>query len=470
MDLYLYNTKTRQKDKFLAKREKKVGLYTCGPTVYNYAHIGNLKTYIFSDILKRVLIYNGYEVNHVMNITDVGHLLSDADEGEDRMVLSAEREKKTPYEIAQYYTDVFFRHMEEINVLAPSIACRATDHIEEMIEFVQVLMEKGLAYEISDGLYFDISKFPDYGKLSGLKLEEQIDGARVEVNPEKRHPADFALWKKAPKNHIMQWESPWGRGYPGWHIECSAMGLKYLGEYFDIHTGGVDHIPVHHENEIAQNWGYTGKDLVNYWIHGEFLQVDGGKMSKSLGNVYTLTDLVKKGHDPLAFRYLALNSHYRKKMNFTWEALEGANKAMERLRAALEDFRTSQEKKGINRGNGSMGGRDLERYRQSFHEAINDDLNVPQALAILWEIVRGRELDNDYYEFILEMDQVFGLDLGREQKLVQKVLPSHLMGLIEEREEARQRQDWKRADEIRDIFAKEGFKLIDTPQGVRWEG
>ncbi len=470
MDLYLFNTKTRKKEIFIPKDKNKVGLYTCGPTVYLYAHIGNLRTYIFSDILKRVLQYNGYKVTHVMNITDVGHLVSDSDEGEDRMVLSAKREEKTPYEIAQYYTDVFFAHIKEVNVLPPTIACKATDHIDEMIEFVEVLLAKGLAYEISDGIYFDISRFPDYGKLSGIKLEEQMEGARVEVNPEKRHPADFALWKKAPKNHIMQWASPWGMGYPGWHIECSAMGLKYLKDFFDIHTGGIDHVPVHHENEIAQNWGYTGEDVVNFWLHGEFLQVDGGKMSKSLGNVYTITDLQEKGYDPLAFRYLVLNSHYRKKMNFTWQALDGASTAMERLRASLEDFRSVKESdEDTFSGNGSSNEHELAGHRRLFHKAINDDLNVSQGLAVLWDIVRGVKPSSAYYDLIMEMDTVFGLDLGRSRAITAKTLPAHLLDLVNEREEARQNKDWKRADEIRATLAEHGFILIDTPDGVRWE-
>ena len=279
--LNLYNTLSRKKEEFEPIDGKKVTMYSCGPTVYSYAHIGNMRTYIFMDLLRRVLKYDGYKIKGVMNITDVGHLQSDADEGEDKMEKAAKKEKKTPWEIADYYTKVFFDDLNKLNIGKPEIIAKATEHIDDMIKYVEKLIEKGYAYETSDGIYYDISKFPNYGQLSRLNLEDQIAGARVEVNPEKRNPYDFAVWKKAPKEHIMQWPSPWGMGYPGWHIECSAMSIKYLGQHFDIHTGGVDHIPVHHENEIAQNEAITGKKSVNYWCHGEFMLVNNGKMSKS---------------------------------------------------------------------------------------------------------------------------------------------------------------------------------------------
>ena len=284
-----YNTLTRQRDEFTPLEGNTVRIYSCGPTVYSYAHIGNMRTYVFMDLLRRALKYNGYELKHVMNITDVGHLVSDGDDGEDKMAKTAREQKKTPWEIAEYYTSVFMKDIDALNITRPEIIAKATEHIGEMIDFVQGLDKNGYAYETSDGIYYDISKFDRYGMLSGNKLDEQKAGARVELNSEKRHPADFALWKKAPKEHIMQWESPWGMGYPGWHIECSAMGLKYLGKYFDIHTGGVDHIPIHHENEIAQSCGLLGNEAAKFWIHGEFMLVDGGKMSKSLGNTYTIS-------------------------------------------------------------------------------------------------------------------------------------------------------------------------------------
>jgi cysteinyl-tRNA synthetase len=293
-----YNTLTRSKDEFAPLEDNTVRIYTCGPTVYNYAHIGNLRTYIFMDLLRRALISNGYDLRHVMNITDVGHLVSDADEGEDKMIKASREQQKSPWEIAEFYTKAFMRDIARLNIGKPEIVVRATDHIDDMIDFVRRLIERGRAYETSDGIYYDISKFPEYGMLSGLNLDEQQAGARVEVNTEKRHPADFTVWIKAPKEHIMQWPSPWGMGYPGWHIECSAMGLRYLGEYFDIHTGGVDHIPIHHENEIAQICGLFGHPAAKFWLHGEFMLVDGGKMSKSLGNVYTIDDLAERGIRP----------------------------------------------------------------------------------------------------------------------------------------------------------------------------
>jgi len=461
MDLFIFNTRSRKKEKFKPQKPPEVGLYTCGPTVYDYAHIGNMRAYVFSDILRRVLEFNKYKVQHVMNITDVGHLVSDADEGEDKVVLEAKRQKKSPYEIAEYYTDVFFQHSDKLNIKSPTIACKATDHIQEMIDFVKELVEKGYAYEISDGIYFDISKFPNYGKLSGIDLDEQKEGARVEVNPEKRHPADFALWKKAPKNHIMQWPSPWGMGFPGWHIECSAMGLKYLDDNFDIHTGGVDHIPIHHENEIAQNWGYTGREVIKYWMHSEFLQVDGGKMAKSLGNFYTLDDIEEKGYEPIAFRYLLLNAHYRKKVNFTWEALQGAQKAINRLREHVLTFRDAPSQKGVEKG--------IESYKEEFIKSINDDLNVPKAIGLVWDILRGEKPGQEYYKLLIEFDQVLGLGIEKMEKKEEEEISDEIKELIELREKAREKRNWKEADALRDELFARGIRLLDTPDGVRWE-
>lgn len=333
--IHLYNTLTRKKELLQPLCADMVKVYTCGPTVYDRAHIGNLRAYLLSDILRRVLEYNNYQVHQVMNITDVGHLMSDADEGEDKMALAARQRGKTPWEIAQEFTEQFFADCALLNIIRPDVVAPATEFISEMIEFVEALVEKGHAYEIDDGIYFDVSTYPAYGCLSGIDLKNQQAGARVVVNEQKRNPYDFALWKKAPKEHIMQWPSPWGMGYPGWHIECSALGKKFLGDEFDIHTGGVDHIPIHHENEIAQSVCLTGKMPARIWVHGEFLQIDKGKMSKSLGNIYSLSDLKAKGYQPLAFRYICLNAHYGKQLNFTWESIASAQRALERLRQGV---------------------------------------------------------------------------------------------------------------------------------------
>ena len=375
----VYNTLDREKEDFIPLQGNLVRMYSCGPTVYSYAHIGNMRTYIFMDLLRRSLRFCGFKVKGVMNITDVGHLLSDGDEGEDKMQKAARKEGKTPWEIAAFYTEAFFKDIDALNVGRPEIIAKATDHIPEMIAFVQGLLEKGYAYEISDGIYFDIGKFPGYGKLSGQTVDEKEAGARIEENSEKRHPADFALWKKADKNHIMQWESPWGMGFPGWHIECSAMSKKYLGEVFDLHTGGIDAVPVHHENEIAQNEALAGKKTVNYWMHGEFMMVDGGKMSKSLGNVYTVSDLQKKGYLPLDFRYFCLNAHYRKKLNFTFEGMDAAHTSYERLRNALYAHKMSQA---------ATDPAILEDLMKKFKGAVEDDMNIPFALGVLWDAVK----------------------------------------------------------------------------------
>jgi cysteinyl-tRNA synthetase len=456
-----YNTLTRQKEDFVPIKENKVAMYSCGPTVYNYAHIGNLRTYIFMDILRRTLKYNGYELLNAMNITDVGHLVSDEDEGEDKMVKGAREQQKTPWEIAEYYTDVFMKDIGALNIEKPEIIPKATDHIQEMINFVQGLLEKGYAYETSDGIYFDISKFDEYGKLSRLNLEEQIAGARVEVNDEKRHPADFALWKKAPKEHIMQWESPWGMGYPGWHIECSAMGRKYLGDRFDIHTGGVDHIPVHHENEIAQSEALLGKPAVNYWMHGEFMMVNNGKMSKSLGNTYTISDLRDKGFNPLAFRYMCLNAHYRNKLNFTWDVMQASQVSYDRFIEGALQHRdgTAEIPKDV-----------LNSFLADFEDSINDDLNIPKALGIAWNMVRYSNKSKDIYELLLKMDTIFGLGIKDSEKKSEEIpeLDAEVERLIEQRQQARKDKNWKLSDEIRDKLKDMGIELQDTPQGVKW--
>ncbi|MGN1099422.1 MAG: cysteine--tRNA ligase, partial [Christensenellales bacterium] len=402
MNLRIYNTLSRKKEEFVPITPGEVRMYSCGPTVYNYAHIGNPRTYIFMDLLRRTLLYDGYKLKGVMNITDVGHLLSDGDTGEDKMNKAAKEQRKTPEEIAEYYSAVFFKDIDRLNILRPEIIAKATDNIPEMIDYVVALQEKGFAYETSDGIYFDISKFPSYGALSGVNLDEQIAGARVEVNGEKRHPADFALWKKATPEHIMQWDSPWGKGYPGWHIECSAMGRKFLGPHFDIHTGGVDHIPIHHENEIAQNEALTCEKAVNYWVHGEFMLVNNGKMSKSLGNTYTIDQLMDRGYSPMVFRYFCLNAHYRKKLNFTFDGMDAAKVSYERLKAAV-----ARHKNGTAHV-------DCSAYKENFEAAINDDLNIPLAIGELWTMLKSPE-SGDVYEAAMGMDRVFGLDLDKEE-------------------------------------------------------
>ena len=450
----VYNTMSRKKEEFVPL-DRTVRMYSCGPTVYNFAHIGNMRTYIFMDILTRVLKYNGYKVKSVMNITDVGHLLSDADEGEDKMVKASKEQKKTPYEIAAFYTDVFFADLAKLNIARPNVTPKATDHIPEMIDIVKTLEERGFGYETDDGIYYDIAKFADYGRLSRINLEEQIAGARVEVNEGKRHPADFALWKKAPKEHIMQWDSPWGMGYPGWHIECTAMSRKYLGDTFDIHTGGVDHIPIHHENEIAQSAGLTGKDPAKYWMHGEFMMVDGGKMSKKLGNTYTISQLDEIGYRPMVFRYFCLNAHYRKKLNFTFEGMDGAKVAYNKLLANLQKHKASDA---------ATDPEVLKAYQEKFDEAVSDDLNIPLGLGILYTALKEPK-SKDIYNLAQKFDEVLGLrlaDLPEEEKVE---LPKEVLELCEARMAAKKEKNFALADELRAQITAMGYVVRDIPGG-----
>ena len=460
--IYLYNTLTRRKEEFVPIVPGKVGMYSCGPTVYQRASIGNLRTYVFTDVLRRVLERNGLSVKQVMNVTDVGHLVSDADEGEDKMLVSAQRERRSPWDIAAEYTDLFLKDIARLNIEPPTLLAPATQHITEMISMVQELLDKGYAYETSDGIYFDISRFPEYGKLSGLNLEGQKAGARVESNPEKRNPADFALWKKAPKEHIMQWESPWGMGYPGWHVECSAMSRKYLGDQFDIHTGGVDHIPIHHENEIAQSQACTGKVPARFWIHGEFLLVDAGKMSKSLGNTYSLDDLAERGFEPLSFRYLCFSAHYRSKLNFTWDALENAQNGLRSLRRLVQKSlgaRAPQEADTL-----------YSDFAERFLQALNDDLNVPKAMAVLWEATKsdlgGRlaDLANDF-DRVLALDLISGRAKEDETALDPRRLPPEIVAILEERKAARLARDWEKSDRLREELRRRGYAIKDTKDG-----
>lgn len=454
-EIKIYNTLERNKVILKPIVKDTVKLYSCGPTVYNYAHIGNLRTYIFMDILRKTLKYDGYKLESVMNITDVGHLTSDADTGEDKMEKTAKEQNKDPYEIAAYYTNVFFTDFNKLNIEIPDLVCKATDHIDDMIKFVQELMNKGYAYETEDGIYFDTNKFEGYGSLSGQKRDELKVGSRIEINKGKKDPRDFALWKKAGKNHIMQWPSPWGMGYPGWHIECSVMSQKYLGDTFDIHTGGVDHIPVHHENEIAQNEAHCGHKTVNNWMHAEFMLVDNGKMSKSLKNTYTIKELEEKGYSPMCFRYFCLNTHYRKKLNFTFTALESSKIAYSRLINQLQEHKNSNLK---------TDEEIISKYRKEFEDAINDDLNTPLALGILWSMLKENK-SIDIYNLAQEFDKVLGLDLNKELEKEEVKIPAEIIELCEKRLTAKKERNFTLADELRNQVENKGFSILDKKDG-----
>lgn len=454
--LKLYNTLTRKKEEFVPIKKGTVKMYSCGPTVYNYAHIGNMRAYIFMDTLRKVLKYNGYKVKHVMNITDVGHLVSDADEGEDKMAKTARIENRSVYEIAKEYTDAFMKDIKALNIDTPEHIAKATEHIREMEIYVNDIVKNGYAYETSKGVYFDTSKLPNYGKmLSNNNIDDLKAGARVEVDTEKRNPQDFALWIKAPKEHIMKWNSKWGLCYPGWHIECSAMSRKYLGDKFDIHTGGVDHIPIHHENEIAQSIGATGHNLANYWMHVEFLLIDGGKMSKSLGNVYTLNDLKAKGIDALSYRYFTYSSHYRNKLNFTWDAIKSAKNSLNKLRDMIALHKDVNKKIDKNI---------ISKYEEQFLDAINDDMNMPVAISIVWEIAKEKEKSNDFYELIKKFDSVLSLDLDKNDKEDINI-PEDIKLILNERKDARENKDFAKSDELRDKLKELGYIVKDTKDG-----
>ena len=458
MDIYFYNTLTRKKELFKPINEKEVRIYSCGPTVYKDATIGNMRTSIFQDVLRRVLHYNGYKLKHVMNITDVGHLVSDGDEGEDKMVKSAREEHKSPEEIAKHYTKLFFDDLKALNLETPEIVCKATDHIKEMLEYVKVLVEKGFAYETSTAIYFDVSKLDKYPVLSNLNVEEQKAGARVEVDKEKKNPYDFALWIKAPENHLMKWDSPWGPSYPGWHIECSAMGQKYLGEQFDIHTGGIDLIPTHHENEIAQSKGYCGKIPANYWLHGEYLLIDGGKMSKSLGNVYLLKDITNKGYNPLSYKLLTYSSHYRNKLNFTWESMESSDKALERLKNGYKLHL---------KGTDDVEDEIINEYEEKFHKAINDDLNMPLAMSVVWEVVRNEKKSPKLAKLLIKFDTILGLKIDEDNESTkEKEIPEEILMLVDERKVARENKNWEESDRLRNLINEKGYSIKDTKDGV----
>lgn len=465
MDLFFYNTLTGKKEKFIPINKNEVKMYSCGPTVYSYAHIGNFRTYIFVDSLRRTLEYNGYKMKHVMNITDVGHLTSDADTGEDKMEKAAKKEGKDPYEIAKFYANAFMNDMGKLHIEKPEIITKATDNIPQMIEMVEEIIKNGYGYETSKGIYFEVSKLDKYPVLSNNSVEGQQAGARVEVDKEKRNPFDFALWIKAPENHIMKWDSPWGKSYPGWHIECSAMGRRFLGENFDIHTGGVDHIPVHHENEIAQCKGAFGHNPANFWMHCEFLLVDGGKMSKSLGNIYTISELKEKGIEPLAYKLFCFSSHYRNKLNFTFDGVKASNIALNRIRKGYLAH--------LN-GNDSIEEKEIEEYENRFHNAINDDLNIPLAIGVLWDVIKNEKKSKELADLILRFDKVFGLDLANSEKYLQElneneedisVIPEQVLQFANERKIARENKDFQKADLLRKKIEESGYQIKDIAGG-----
>ncbi len=470
---YIYNTLTSNKDEFIPVNVNgsKVNLYTCGPTVYNFAHIGNLRTYIFEDILKKSLEYAGYKVKHVMNVTDVGHLQSDSDSGEDKMALGAKRENKTPWEIARFYEDAFFEDSRKLNIKRPAIVCRATEHINDMINLIKILEEKGFTYISNGNVYFEIDKFPDYNKLAKLSMDELQAGSRVEVDEGKKNPLDFVLWftKSKFSNQIMQWDSPWGTGFPGWHIECSAMSIKYLGKRIDIHCGGVDHIPVHHTNEIAQSEAALGDRWVNYWMHGEFLVLDGGKMSKSSGEFLTIDRLEKEGFSPLDYRYFCLQSKYRKQLVFSFEALKDAANSFKALKKKFAAVKASVNK------DDKLNDANIQRYKVKFIEQISDDLNIANAFTVVYEVLKDNDLNGREKVYLIEdFDKVFSLDLSKVEVESEEVTTrtdldiNLIQSLIAERSEAKKNKNWQRADEIRKNLVDMNVELIDTREGTTW--
>jgi cysteinyl-tRNA synthetase len=473
--LSLFNTAGRQKMEFVPMNPdgKTVGMYTCGPTVYNYAHIGNLRTYVFEDILKRTLQFNGYNVKHVMNITDVGHLTDDADDGEDKMEKGASREGKSVWDISKMYTQAFKDDLKALNIIEPTVWCKATDHISHQIELVKRLEEKGYTYQLEDGIYFDTSKFPKYADFANIQVDNIRAGARIEMIEGKKNPTDFALWKFSPKvgpRRQMEWDSPWGVGFPGWHIECSAMSMHYLGEQFDIHCGGIDHIPVHHTNEIAQVEAVTGKPWVRFWLHGEFLLVakndneeEAGRMGKSEGNFLTLKVLQKKGFKPLEYRYFLLNAHYRHPLVFTEKAMTSAKNGFKNLvKKMVELKKQAQQNVEVNQEN-------IKENLNLFTEAINDDLNTPRTLAVVWKTIDDKQLTTEEKVALLEkFDEVLGLDLAnaKEESDHNNDIPEEVLSLIQKRQEARQNKQWADADELRKQIHDLGYEVLDSKTGA----
>lgn len=489
MGLELYNSLSRRQEEFVPLEKGRVGMYVCGPTVYGHAHLGHAKSYISFDILLRYLRYLGYNVTYVQNITDVGHLTDDADEGEDKIAKKAKTEHKHPMAVAEYYTRSYFEDMDKLNCVRPDISPRASGHITEQIELVQTLLDKDYAYEVNGSVYFDVSKFKDYGKLSGRNIEEMISGTRVEVSPEKKSPVDFAIWKKAEPNHIMQWPSPWGMGYPGWHLECSAMSMKYLGKTIDIHGGGLENQFPHHECEIAQSEAANGVQFVRYWIHHNMVTVDGQKMGKSLNNFITLKQAFSGTHErltrdynPLAIRQLILNSHYRSPLDFSDAALYSAKSGYEKISSCVIEVR-NRIKAAADGDVDETVGKTLEELKEKFEKAMNDDLNTSVALSVLFELARDTQkllLDNKANKQTLEaIDGLFSMlggdvlgivkDEYEQAGAVDNELMDKLVNiLIGQRNDARKQKDYARADEIRKKIDEAGIVLEDSPQGTSW--
>ncbi len=465
MTVNLYNTEGRQVEPFKPIKDGKVGLYCCGPTVYNYAHIGNLRAFMFEDILRRTLEYAGYKVKHIMNITDVGHLTDDGDDGEDKMIKAAREKGMSVWDIARFFTEAFIDDTKKLNILTPTMYSKATEHIEDMINMIRTLEEKGFTYVAGGNVYFDSSKFPEYGKMALLDKQDLQHGARVVVDINKRGPQDFVLWFTESKfeNQAMTWESPWGVGYPGWHIECSAMSCKYLGPHFDIHCGGIDHIQVHHTNEIAQSEAANGEKWVNYWCHNEFLLMKTGKMSKSKGGFLTLQSLIEKGYDPLDYRYYLLGGHYRSQLVFTWESLESSTTARKNLVQKIGNMKKASQVVSLDK----LG--EQARIKLSdFNEHIAADLMTPRCLADLWGLLKDNSIsDGEKLAVAFEMDRVLGLNMSsyivEDDKF--EISPED-QTLIDERAEAKKSKDFLRADEIRDIFSNKGYVLVDSPDGT----
>lgn len=467
----LYNTISRSVEDFIPIDENLVKMYTCGPTVYNFAHIGNLRTYIHEDILVKTLRYLGYNVKRVMNITDVGHLESDSDEGEDKMLKGAKRENKSVWEIAQYYTDAFFADIEKLNIEKPDVIAKATDYISDYIEFIKVLEKKGYTYIANGNVYFDITRVENYTKLSGMDLDQLRIASRkdVSVDVHKKNPQDFVLWftKSKFENQAMKWDSPWGVGYPGWHIECSVISLKNLGEQMDIHCGGVDHIPVHHTNEIAQTESYTGKiPWVKYWWHGEFLIDQDGKMSKSKGEFLTLSLLEKKGYNPLSYRYYVLNSHYRKQLSFSFENLASAENAYLKLKGRVKNIKENADNLNVELSQSAL------KYKEEFKRCLEDDLNTANAITVLFDLLKADDVNNNEKVKLIEnFEQVLSLGLFDEEKQEQlhETMIEYIEEMIEKRKQAKKDKNFQLADAIRNELLEKGIALEDTRQGVNWK-
>ena len=486
MGLRIYNTLGHKIEDFIPVNEKRVGFYGCGPTVYNYAHIGNLRAYIFQDTLSRLLRFLGYPLTHVMNITDIGHLSGDADDGEDKMVKTAKERGQSVLEIADFYAKAFFKDTERLNICRPDVVCKATDHVPEMIELIKRIEANGHTYSAGGNLYYDIMTFPNYGELASIRLEDLKAGARIEVDENKRNPHDFVLWftKSKFENHALVWDSPWGRGYPGWHIECSAMSMKYLGEQFDIHSGGIDHIRIHHTNEIAQSEGATGKRWVKYWLHNEFLVMNKGKMSKSSGDFITLDKVIQAGYAPLDYRFLLLGGHYRSQLTFSWEAMETAKSARKNLEQRIANLLTGSgelsplpnDEVTLQRADSLLHTEKARRYLHDFVQALEEDISTPRALSVLQQAVKDKELDTaEVITLIRIFDVVLGLNLVEEADALRNApaaLPvdnaEEIEQLVEERTEAKKKKDFKRADEIRELLKNRGIVLDDTASGTVW--